>query len=182
MRRAVMIFMAFCAIGFSGCYITNTAVVGKDNVIDNNITPPNINTEINLNLPEGSIWGGVLRASTNMNAVTMNGTVSPTAGYNIPNLLRHLAGSKIRLEINTGNSTFSENRLFKLTLNQTGDLIEPDGVKLIGGEYVPANVQNVVFTVPAAGTGFDGTLGFTFAYATLDNFKITAYQNRGEEK
>jgi hypothetical protein len=126
----------------------------------------------NLNFEGWTAWGG-LQAAVRGNSVTLNGRVS-TAGY--VNEWRNagvLKGKTVTLEIrNAGNSTFSEGRLIKITVNKNDNLVKPLNVTtLVHGEYTPASAAQVEFTLPP---DFDGKLGFVFYQAELKDLVITA--------
>ena len=119
-----------------------------------------------------SVWGGI-SVEGDKNIITVDGAAR-TAGYVNERISRGLAGKKLILEIaNSGASRYSNNRLFKATVNRNDRLLEPLNIpSLVNGEYLPAQDGRAEFTIPA---DFDGKLGFVFYEAELRGLSLTAF-------
>jgi len=127
----------------------------------------------NVIILEGwSSWGGV-RATARRNTVILNGRFTGAAGFVNEWLnVTELKGRTVILEIqNAEESTFSNNRMLKITMNHYDELIIPSNVEyLIEGEYVPSSYTQIEFNLPET---FDGKIGLVFFNATLTNLEIT---------
>jgi hypothetical protein len=122
-----------------------------------------------------SPWGGVTVTSPEANTAVFNGGGSgEVSGYVNERVNRNMAGNTLVLEIrNTAYSRFSGNRLLKMTVNRSDDLLTPVNVPaLLFGEYLPAHDGQVEFVLPR---DFDGKLGFVFYNANLNNLQISAF-------
>jgi hypothetical protein len=120
-----------------------------------------------------SPWGG-LDAKVKTNSVTLNGSIT-TAGYVNEHLNTNLRNKTVVLIIqNINKSSFSENRLLKITVNKDEDrVIMPENVNgLIYDEYISTSYSRIEFIIP---DDFDGKLGFMFYQANLNNLKISAW-------
>jgi len=183
MKRTVMVIMAMCAIGLSGC-VTNQNQVGvntgsgsqkQDQHAEGPRTAVNVDLNIDLPFRGWTRWGNGLEASAQGNTATFNGRVN-TAGYVTtfmdPNLRNKTVGLLIQ---NVRASEFNDGRMIKITVNSVDKVVTPLKVpRLIYDEYVPSEYEWIEFTLPP---DFDGKLGFTFYQATLNNLQITAYHN-----
>ena len=171
------VIMAFCAVGLIGCVsvAASSASSGSgDANATSNVQGPTVSVNVNLNFRGWYPWGG-LQATPNGNTVTFNGKAD-TAGYVSEQLSRDLRGKTVRLEIpNAAASTFSGERLIKITVNKDDRLVQPKNVPdLIEMEYIPSGYRSVEFDIP---NDFDGKLGFVFYGADLKGLQITAYHN-----
>jgi hypothetical protein len=114
-------------------------------------------------------------ASPEANVAVFNGGGnSETSGYVNERVNKGIAGKTVVLDIrNTAYSQFSGNRLLKMTVNKSDDLLKPVNISaLVFGEYLPAHDGQVEFVLPS---DFDGKLGFVFYNANLNNLQISAF-------
>jgi len=130
---------------------------------------------IPLSLAGWSPWGGASVIRQN-NVNIINGTVRGTGGLNNTALNKDMRGKTLFLYFsNSTESTFDQERMVKLTVNQNDLLLEPINRSVIFGEYLSAEDtppnQGVEYTIP---DDFDGKLGFVFYQAELKNLQITA--------
>ena len=169
MKRISIVVIALCAIGLSACA---TAISGSTGSGDVNQTKNNsVNVGVNLNFRGWYPWGG-LEAAPVGNTATFNGKVN-TAGYVNEHLDTAMKNKSVLLEIkNAAASKFSDDRMFKITVNKNDQLVRPVGITdLVNGEYIPAEYNKVEFVLP---NDFDGKLGFVFCQADLRGLQITA--------
>jgi len=175
MKRMVIVFMALCVIGLSGCITTSatSGTGGGDVTVSSNTegATVDVGVSVNLNFRNWYPWGGV-QAAPNGNTVTLNGKVN-VGGYVSEQLPQDLKGKTVTLEIpNAAASNFSDERLMKITVNKGDRVIRPRNVPdLIEKEYIPSDYKSVNFTLP---DDFDGKLGFVFYQADLKGLQITA--------
>jgi hypothetical protein len=124
-----------------------------------------------LSFENWSEWGGI-SAIPQGNSVTLNGE-SPMCGYRTEVLNTGLTNKTVILVIENEGSEFNNNRLIKIAVNMSEELVNPLGITpLVGGEYVPVGNARIEFPLPS---NFDGNLGFMFTHVKLNNLKITAY-------
>ena len=132
--------------------------------------------DVNVSLPfrGWTRWGDGLTVQPEGNTATFNGRIN-SAGYVTtfmdPNLRNRTIGLSVQ---NADQSTFSDDRMIKITVNAGDQVVEPSGIRLLYDEYVPSEYEWIEFTLP---NDFDGKLGFVFYQATLNNLQITAYHN-----
>jgi hypothetical protein len=105
------------------------------------------------------------------NTISITGIVTSTqSGYVSEHLNRSIAGKILKLNFyNTKNSTFSNERMIKVTFNINDSILQPQN--LLFGEYLSANEDSALYYIP---NHFDGKLGFVFSNCTLNNLKISA--------
>lgn len=117
------------------------------------------------------IWGGAgIRAREN--TIIVNGN-NPTFGYVNEFVNKSLAGGTLILEIaHTQKSTFSLNRLLKMTVNRNEQLLVPIKRDIIFGEYLTAEDGPAEYVLP---DDFDGRLNFVFYNADIKELKISAF-------
>jgi hypothetical protein len=169
MKRMSIVVMALCVIGLSACA---TAMAGSTVNGDVKQTQNNsVDVGVNLNFRGWYPWGD-LEAAPVGNTVTLNGRVN-TAGYVNEHLDKAMKNKSVLLEIrNAAASKFSEDRMFKITVNKNDQLVRPIGINdLANGEYIPPEYNKVEFVLP---NDFDGKLGFVFYQADLRGLQITA--------
>jgi hypothetical protein len=119
-------------------------------------------------------WGDdVLSVYADANTIIVQGKVV-TAGYVNDKLSRKLAGKTLVLYIaNTEASSFSLNRLLKMTVTSGDRLLKPkNNIPLVSNEYIIAMDGKVEYEIPE---NFDGKLGFVFYEADLKFLKISAF-------
>jgi len=169
-----VIFAALALIPLiAGFYTKISTVTGVDNIdVPLNTNIENIGASENLNFRNWYPWGNNLVAVRNGNTVTFNGMVDD-AGYVSAQLSQNLRGKTVMLVItNAEESTFSEERLMKITVNNGDRLLIPRNIPdLIESEYIPYDYKLVEFVLP---DDFDGKLGFVFYHADLKDLQITA--------
>jgi len=168
MRKMSIVVMALCVIGLSACVTATAGSTVNGNV--NQTQSISVDVDIALNFRGWYPWGGV-RVNPNKNTVTFNGNVN-VAGYVNEHLDTALKNKTVSLKIkNAAVSNFSEGRMLKITVNKNDQSVQPLGINLIEGEYIPPECEAVEFILPP---DFDGKLGFVFYQAGLKNLQITA--------
>lgn len=130
---------------------------------------------IPLSLAGWNVWGGITVIRTD-DINVINGDVSGTGGFNNTAMGTDMRGRTIYLSFsNTRESRFDGSRMVKLTYNNDL-LLPPNNRTLLHREYIPVEDtppnQAVEYIIP---DDFDGTLGFVFYHARLNNQKIIAY-------
>jgi len=167
----IIMIMALCAIGLTGCVSSQIGVNTDGGNQEQNMQGPTITVNVNLNFRDWYPWGG-LQAIPSGNTVTLNGKID-TAGYVSEQIPQSLKGKTVALEIsNAAGSVFTGDRLMKITVNSTDRLVHPRNVPdLIEREYIPLEYKLVEFTLP---DDFDGKLGFVFYQADLKGLQIAA--------
>lgn len=175
MERTVMIIMLICVIGLCGC-ISNqnqsgTNIGSGNQQQEQNMQGPIIDVNVNLNFRGWYPWGG-LQAIPSGNTVTLNGMID-TAGYVSEQVSQSLRGKTVTLEIpNATASSFTGERLIKITVNKVDRLVHPRNVpELVEREYIPSDYKLVEFVLP---DDFDGKIGFVFYQADLKGLQIIA--------
>jgi len=169
-KRMSMVVMALCAIVLSACAtaMAGSTITGDVSQKQNNSV--DVGVSVSLNFRGWYPWGGI-QAAPNGNTVTFNGKVG-AAGYVTENLDKALKNKTVSLKIkNAAASNFSEDRMMKITVNKNDQIVLPQGVDLIQGEYIPPEYELVKFVLPP---DFDGKLGFVFYQADLKGLQITA--------
>lgn len=119
----------------------------------------------------GVPWGKGLSANSLFNTVTLSGTVND-AGY-VGTGLNALGGKKLILEIEgTANSSFYNNQLLKLEVEDKKPLRPENVLQIIEDGYIPVFDGRVIFAIPDS---FKGRLNMVFYHATLRDLRITAF-------
>jgi len=113
-----------------------------------------------------------IQAAVNGNIVTLSGKAD-SAGYVTEQLSQNLRGHTVILEIsNAEASSFYNNQMFKITVNNNDRVIIPLNVNVpIEREYIHSEYKILEFVLP---NDFDGKLGFVFYQADLKGLQITA--------
>ena len=117
------------------------------------------------------LWGSGLTVNISNNIITVNGMAEPTAGFSVNLMDTGLRSKTVVLTINAGASEFTDNRMFKIEVNEIQRLVTPVCMRFVGGEYFSTEYTELAFILPS---NFDGTLRFTFQRARLHNLRITA--------
>jgi len=178
MKRTVMIIIALCAVWFSGCNTTQVGVNTGSGNQQQNVEGPTTNVTANLNFRGWDTWSNALEATAIGNTVTLTGNVDVN-GYVTEQISRSLRNRTVVLEIpNAAASSFSRDRMMKITVNKDDRLVHPDNVEdLIEREYIPSDYKVVEFSLP---NDFDGKLQFVFYEADLRGLQITATYRQQE--
>ena len=124
-----------------------------------------------LSLEALNRWGGLIADARN-NTVIVNGEVI-LGGFYIKLPDPDLKSKTVVLKIeNSEDSTFSNNRMFKIEVNEINRVIIPENIVPIDDGYIDFRYKEIEFALPE---NFDGKLSITFTRATLSNLRITVF-------
>ena len=196
MKRTVLVIMAMCAIGLSGCSSIDASTrqvahnngsgdIKQDQVVKDNTNSANTSLTGNtaqltpLPLAGWYAWprnANILttEASGNECIISSRGRLAEAEGIVNEHFGTALRGKKLVLYFsNTRASDFHEGRMVKVEFDNR--VIRPENAFPIDG-YLPAGDtpldNGIEYIIPNT---FDGKLNFTFYRAELNGLKITAF-------